>query len=218
MKLLLISTLALLLFAVPALAATIEDFEDGNISEYTNTGAGAAVTNAAAHDGNYGLELTNGSGGWIYRDDAQVHNQQGDVVSYWAHTGGDTNRIYLGFGATAGGCYSAVIAPNTTSFIIQLNAGYGFADIGTVSQTWQANHWYRVEVHWGTGTIQALLFDSDGTTLLNTVNASDNTFTNGGLAFRGFVGAAPVYVDTIDLNGPTATLDTSWGRVKGLYR
>ncbi len=43
-------------------AVIIEDFEDGDISDWTITSAGvyAAVTTAAAHDGSYGLEMEGG--------------------------------------------------------------------------------------------------------------------------------------------------------------
>ena len=95
----------------------------------------------------------------------------------------------MGFGATASGTYSIVMAPNTGALIIQKHAGYGFADLASVAQTWQANHWYRLEVDWQVGgTIIGRLYDSDGVTLLNTVIASDNTIKSGGIAFRAFDG------------------------------
>ncbi|HEV2667691.1 MAG TPA: PxKF domain-containing protein, partial [Blastocatellia bacterium] len=43
------------------------------------------------------------------------------------------------------------------------------------------------------------LFDSDGTTLLNTVTATDTTITQGGLAFRGF--GPTHFVDTVERGG-----------------
>jgi hypothetical protein len=58
-----------------------------------------------------------------------------------------------------------------------------------------ANKWYRFEVVWGVGgSITGRVFDSDGTTLLNTVTATDTTFTSGGIAFRGF--GPTFFVDT----------------------
>jgi len=83
---------------------------------------------------------------------------------------------------------------------LQRNTNFGFADIGVVPQTWVANKWYRFEIVWGVGgSITGRLFDSDGTTLLNTVTATDNTITSGGLAFRGF--GPTHYVDTVQKAG-----------------
>ena len=50
-------------------AVVKDDFDDGNISEYTldSTDPNASVTMLAAHDGTFGLEdrLNYGMGGWI---------------------------------------------------------------------------------------------------------------------------------------------------------
>ncbi len=162
----------------------IEDFEDGDISDYTYLGGMHNVTGAAAHDGGYGLESS--MAGWIYRDDAAVQVAQGDTISYWVYL--QTNgRAYCGFGASAIGTYSIVAASNTNELLLQLNVGYDFLDIGSVYQTWTFNKWYRMEVEWGVGgNITGRLYDSDGTTLINTVTANNNTYTYGGIAFRAF--------------------------------
>jgi hypothetical protein len=127
--------------------------------------------------------------------------QQGDTISAWVQFSQTADsRAYFGFGATAAGTLSLVLAPNTNNLIIQANNGYGFADIGLVSQSFQANKWYRAEVQWGIGgAITGRLYDSDGTTLLNTVNANSNLFTSGGIAFRGFGGIKAF--DTVESTG-----------------
>ena len=210
-----------------AQAVVIEDFEDGNATEYIVVGdlAGAyQVTAQAAHDGNYGLQITGHSGaeGWIYRDDGQVHVQQGDLISIWTRTmqvGDNYSRNYLGFGATAGGCYSAVVALNTQSLLIQYNPGYGYAALAEVGYPIQTGHWYRVEIDWQVGgQIDAYLYDSDGVTLLTQVSAVDNSITNGGIAFRSFDSGYAAYFDTVEIPGPTATASTTWGGIRGLYR
>ncbi len=104
----------------------------------------------------------------------------------WVQLYGAANgRAYLGFGSSANGTLSLVAAPNTNQLLLQSNAGYGFTTLGAVSQSYQANHWYRLEVAWGTsGAIVGRLYDSDGKTLLNTVTASTTAITSGGIAFR----------------------------------
>jgi hypothetical protein len=223
----------LVLIGAPGAQTVIEGFEDGNIDEYSviggTAGVDARVTAAAAHDGSYGLEMHGIPGdvdwdeGWLYRDDAQVHNQQGDVSSFWVQVNRlDLGRASCGFGATAAGCYSIVMAPNTAEFMIYLDVGYGYSTLATMSfPNWQANHWYRLEADWQAGgLIIATVYDSDGVTPLGEISATDNTYTQGGLAFRYWyenaVGMA--YFDTITLGGVTPVDDSSWGEVKSLFR
>jgi hypothetical protein len=65
-----------------------------------------------------------------------------------------------------------------------------------VNQSYLPNHWYRLEVDWGaSGTIVGKLFDSNGTTLLNSVTAVTNAITSGGIAFRAI--GSDKYWDTV---------------------
>src|SRR5262249_46037607 len=138
---------------------------------------------------------------WMWRNDGAVAVQQGDTISAWVQAAGaPTGRLYVGFGASATGTLSMVLGGNSNQLILQRNTSFGFADIGAVPQTWVANKWYRFEIVWGVGgNITGRLFDSDGTTLLNTVTATDTTITSGGLAFRGF--GPTHYVDSVQKGG-----------------
>ncbi len=179
----------------------LQNFDDGLLTGYTFLGPNnASVTAAAAHDGPFGLQIGSFTE-WMWRNDATVAVQQGDTISAWVQAAGTPNgRLYVGFGASATGTLSMVLGGNTNTLILQRNTNFGFADIGVVPQTWVANKWYRFEVVWGVGgSITGRLFDSDGTTLLNTVTATDNTITSGGLAFRGF--GPTHYVDSVQRGG-----------------
>ena len=48
------------------------------------------------------------------------------------------------------------------------------------------------------GTIVGNLYDSDGTTLINSVVAMDNTVFSGGIAFRGFGFLDLKFFDTVE--------------------
>src|SRR5262249_41074124 len=95
--------LATLLVGGSARAAVIEGFESGNLALYTAPlgFSGWSVTNAAAHDGNFGAQtVVNQSAEWIYRNDAPVTVSQGDQLSVWMQPNGGANgRSYFGFGA-----------------------------------------------------------------------------------------------------------------------
>jgi hypothetical protein len=164
----------------------IEGFETSDSCHLTGFGNVYAYrATYAAHDGLYGLDMYNGND-WIYRNDAAAQVNAGDTLSVWLQFSGVANgRAYFGFGAGPGGTLSLVAAPNTGQLILQQNLGYGFTDLAAVGQTYQANHWYRLEVDWGaSGTIVGKLFDSNGTTLLATVTATTTAIRSGGIAFR----------------------------------
>jgi hypothetical protein len=165
-----------------------EDFESGRLGRYTaiNTnGQVASVLPDAAHDGDKGL-VNPGGITWIVRNDPAVQVAQGDTISVWARLVNSANgRANFGFGATPSGALSLVLAPDTNELLLQNNPGYDFVTIGAVAQTYRPDQWYRLEVEWGTdGTITGRLFDSDGSTLLNTVSAQNSLITAGGIAFR----------------------------------
>jgi immune inhibitor InhA-like protein len=179
----------------------LQNFDDGLLTGYTFRGPNrASVTAAAAHDGPFGLQLETFTE-WMWRNDEAVAVEQGDTISAWVQAAGaPTGRVYIGFGASATGTLSMVLGGNTGTLILQRNDNFGFTDIGVVPQTWVANKWYRFEVVWEVGgAITGRLFDSDGETLLNTVTATDNTITSGGLAFRGF--GATHFVDSVRKGG-----------------
>jgi hypothetical protein len=179
----------------------LQNFDDGLLTGYTFRGPNrASVTAAAAHDGPFGLQLETFTE-WMWRNDSAVAVQQGDTISAWVQAAGEpTGRIYVGFGASASGAYSMVLGGNTKTLILQRNDNFGFTDIGVVPQTWVANKWYRFEIAWEVGGgITGRLFDSDGTTLLNTVTGADTTITSGGLAFRAF--GLTHYVDSVRKGG-----------------
>src|SRR5262245_11173650 len=184
-----------------AAPVSLQNFDDGLLTGYTFLGPNlTSVTAAAAHDGPFGLQIGSLTE-WFWRNDAAVAVQQGDTISAWVQAAGaPIGRAYFGFGASATGTLSMVLGGNTGTLNLQRNTGFGFLDIGVVPQTWVANKWYRFEVIWGVGgNITGRLFDSDGTTLLNTVTATDNTITSGGLAFRGF--GPTHFVDSVQRGG-----------------
>jgi hypothetical protein len=164
----------------------IEDFETGGSWNVTGFGGATAfLSSQAAHDGSLGLDDYGGSD-WIYRNDAAATVKRGDSISVWLKFNAAADgRAYFGFGASSAGTLSLVAAPNTGQLIIQSNAGFGFVNLAAAPQTYLANHWYRLEVDWGTsGKIIGKLFDSNGTTLLKTVTATNTTVSSGGIAFR----------------------------------
>jgi uncharacterized repeat protein (TIGR01451 family) len=166
----------------------IEDFESGIWPHspwvLRNPSTPGTLGIAYAHDGNYGLQDPD----WMYRTDVS-EGEPNDAISCWVRPNAATaGRAYFGFGASSTGCWSFVAAPNTSQLLIQLNSGYGFANVAAVAQTFQSNKWYKLSVQWtSAAAITGTLFDSDGTTVLNTLSYTNTTGPmSGGVALRSF--------------------------------
>jgi hypothetical protein len=177
--------------------SVIENFESSD-SWYIVGGSSITAVEAsyAAHDGSYGLDQYNSSE-WIYRNDAGAQLKAGDTASVWLKFAGSADgRAYFGFGANSTGTLSLVAAPNTGQLILQQNLNYGYTNLAAVGQSYLANHWYRLEVDWGTsGKIVGKLYDSNGTTLLQSVSATTTAIASGGIAFRSI--GSDKYWDTV---------------------
>ena len=179
--------------SMSANAAFIENFDSASFgTEWI--GSGATSSSAYAHDGDFGV-TTNGN--WYYRDDVDAQIQAGDTLTAWFKTAEPRDgRFYLGFGADTTGARSFVPAPNTNQIIFQDNLGFGYSNTDTLSQTFESNHWYLVEVLFGfSGDITGNLFDSDGTTLINSLTTNVLDYS-GGIAVRSF---GNVGFDSIEL-------------------
>ncbi len=174
----------------------IEDFESGiwPHAPWVSPGPGAngTISPAYAHDGNYGLRDPS----WIYRTDIEIGNA-GDSLSWWIRPSSSSGRAWLGlgYGASASGWWSIVAAPNVSQLLIQQNG----ANVATTNQTWQTNRWYKMAVLFpSTSTMICNLYDSDGTTLLNSLSCSNVTGLPGGIAIRSAGGFS---LDTIISGG-----------------
>ena len=175
----------------------IEGFESGTWPHspwvITVVGTPGVIGAAYAHDGAYGLQDPE----WAYRTDVSIGNG-GDILSCWVRpSASPAGRAYLGFGASASGCWSIVVAANNpSSLIIQQNPGFtNYNNMATVSQTWILGHWYKLAVLFTSpSSVTCNLYDSDGRTLLNTVSCGSVTGLPGGIAMRSFSGFS---LDTI---------------------
>jgi hypothetical protein len=201
---------------------TIENFDSTSLTLYKcpKGETNFTIKSNAAHEGTGGLvgsrcpQSGDPLGGkWIYRDDTAALTSQGDRLSIWVKRSnvnpGPTADIAgastMGFGCSAEGCYYVTLSCQTTGQTCELrvgkvldlsNAVASSITLNAVPQTYIANRWYKIIVEWTVvGLIDVYLFDSDGMTMLNRVSAWDDTWTSGGIGFRGF-GPGDYYFDT----------------------
>ena len=189
-------------FNVGSASKVIEAFDYWSLTNYYYLGSrfsSVETTTTSAHDGGYGLYDYSGTD-WVFRNDSSTQVKQGDTISVWLKfVGTATGTAAFGFGATGSGTLSIVASASTNQLLLVNNAGYGATTIAASTETWQANHWYRLEVNWGaTGSIVGKVYDSNGTSQLQSVSGTSTAITSGGIAFRTYGGTADW--DTVQLS------------------
>jgi len=167
----------------------IDDFEDGDITEYSGDTSSFAVQTATVSNGTYALQAT--------ADGVQIGDQsslsalpvgQGDTFRFdsWIVSSGYSEFYWCTQSENdRSNSYNIVLDDNRSEFIIRKVDG---GDFTVLASDAEANipdsSWFDVEVdHQNDGTITATLFDSSGAEITS-INATDTTHTNGGIAFR----------------------------------
>jgi len=188
------------LFISQTKAQVIENFETAaswTWSPWVQASAGSIGTkNAiAAHTGSFGYSGSTASYPWFRRSDYTFGNA-GDVLSGWAK---GNQRNYLGFGSSGGGCWSFVLAPNTSQLIIQSNSGWGYSNTVAVPYTYNTSAWYFLELTFNSSTsVTGRLYDA-GMVFQTSVTSTPAGLTAGGPAMRIYCSTAG-YFDDIGLN------------------
>jgi hypothetical protein len=181
--------------SAPNPTRNIEDFESPHTYHVVFPPVTFQSSSVAVHDGTFGL-INHGGSDWIYRDDAAAQVREGDTISAWVQFHGAADgQANFAFGANSNingsplATYSLVLSADKHKLYIQENFFVTplNSTLGTSAQntTFRPNHWYRIQVTWGTnGSILGQLYDSDGTTLLNSVSATASLFSAGGIGFH----------------------------------
>lgn len=201
MKNLLASFLLLPLLSASLHAQVLEDFESGNLNGWNSGSGGNIVVNSsAAYSGAFGAEFTNGGGtNWYFRTDLTA--APGDKLQAKFRATAADGRLYMGFAASASGCWSAVVAPNTGDLILMENPGFGYVNKSTVSYSVAVDTWLTLEVDWGQdGTTVVNVYDESGATLIATTPPVQGPTAPGGIALRGF-NSGVYYLDDYGKNG-----------------
>ncbi|MCZ7606712.1 MAG: hypothetical protein M5U25_11720 [Planctomycetota bacterium] len=144
---------------------------------------------------------------WHYRLDQNIGGVTGHKVSCWVYPAASA-RTYMGFAATANGCYSLTLAANTSELCIMNSANWGYTIVATTAHTYSLSQWYKLEVEWTSSTaVIGRLYDSSGSTVLKTVSYNIGSVVSGGVAIRSF---SSNYIDDFAyLTGPAISTSTA---------
>ena len=187
----------------------IDDFEDGNLKEYTfdRGESGVSVTDSVVKNGDVGLKI-NGTDtemistpGGSYELD--YYPEAGDTFSCWVYATNGAGRTNFTYGVqNHQNRYFIRVNTYQGHFSIyryETGTGHLLADTGV---TLSEDTWYRVEVDWATdGTHTATLYDADGIQVTQ-LSATDSTWTSGGIGYDAYLassgsGSGTMYFDYV---------------------
>lgn len=143
-------------------------------------------------EGSYALQIdsANGSGqaiGSLETDGLNRYPNRGETWRQWVRTGTSGNeRVFAVFGLqdyNIDNLYHAGInRPGGDLRITKWESGSS-TTLDSVSQSWSDSTWYDVEIQWGIDdSIVCTVYDA-GASQVNSVSASDGTFTDGGFGW-----------------------------------
>jgi len=191
----------------------IDDFEDGNISEYSgDTGTFTTTTTNPIGGTTSLLYPSSGGGDTTIMSTSGLDNypSAGDEFSFKVRTSSVTNtQAYVGFGTTlnavpefSGDGYFVFFNYNGGKFSFRrFDNGSRTILAEDTSVSYTSNETYTVEVDWGSaGSFTVTLLDTSGT--VSTLSASDTEYSSGGFGFVGnnfSPGAAEILFDDATL-------------------
>lgn len=179
----------------------IDDFEDGDLSEYSGASSSSwsavdtisfdgsyAAANASNHEAIYNNSYTYQRGDAIeMRAYLESANGVSTGVEFWTCTNADASKKYVQY----------VSAEDDEHYLVYRN-GVDQLVIDSENLSVSSNEWLRLRTTSDDSTVTARLYDSDGK-LLSSLSGSNSERSSGGYGFRDeWRDEGPVvYVDTI---------------------
>lgn len=174
----------------PVFATLIDDFEDGNIGEYSGNTGSYSVRSGGISGSNYLQTSTNNT---VIKslpgDGLPYYPSRGDIVEWWTYENGNGNAAELWLGAqdysgTGGGYNVAVVTSTSGETYMRIGTEGGTGDdVGSSTAINGAEkEWVRCRLEWGDPTMTFEVYDTDGN-LYGTVSGDDTQYDSGGIGF-----------------------------------
>lgn len=172
----------------------IDDFEDGDLAEYTVNTSGFSVVDTPSLNGDFSLnandnssnpniQSTNGLGfypsvGDSWRYAYRFQDATDSIIQFWFFTESENakpNGYEVRLDGRGGDNIELAKWYNSGSRTV----------LASETQTYESNTWNELEISVTTDNkITAELFDGSGTSIGGPISATDSTYTNGGLGFQ----------------------------------
>jgi hypothetical protein len=182
----------------------IDNFEDGNLSEYGGSTSNFYLTRSPTYRDSYALEFNTSSSGTnkiVSLSGLESYPKAGDSFSYWFRHDDSDHQLTFWFGAQDGeeNCYKIRTGNrfNNVEIVKRTNDGGNYNQLASSSISYNTKNWYKALVEWKTnGKIICTIYNSNGD-IETSASATDTTYKTGGIGWGGNAGS----------NGETAYAD-----------
>jgi len=167
--------------------ATVDDFEDNDIAEYTGDTGTYAVQSSTVYEGSYALEA---SGGGLITSTSGLgtYPSQGDVIGCRVRGDSDFGGIVYGVPSGSGGSspdgylFHADVGKSTAN-IQRINSG-SFTKLAETTGSIPTGEFLLFELDWTTdGNHLGSIYSASGSKILD-VSTQDDTHEGSGIGFR----------------------------------
>jgi hypothetical protein len=174
----------------PTVSAVIDDFEDGDISEYSGATGNATVQTSTVFNGTYALQFDTSGGANTITSTSGLSNypSRGDTFQwYWRHSAGSTSSG-MAFAVSAApfgsnDAYTFVIrGDSVNSIALRRYDGGSRTTIATTNYDVPSGSWFKAYVDFQS-TITCEVRDLNDNTLAS-ISASDSNYDSGGIGWR----------------------------------
>jgi hypothetical protein len=167
---------------------TIDDFEDGNISEYGGDTASFSVQTNTVWEGTHALSGQRDMGGQSIASTSGLDNYPTQDKKFtFYHQGNNESDSGIGFFVQSETSYpDGYYLEHSTiknEIVINLRDNGNSYQLSSTNVSQSTNTWYKGEcLPESDGTITCTLYDTAGNELAQ-VSATDSTFSSGGISF-----------------------------------
>ncbi|NEU56786.1 hypothetical protein [Halorussus sp. MSC15.2] len=180
-------------------ATVVEDFEDGDLSEYSGNTGGYRVQSSTVLEGSRSLEATS-TYAQIARTDVTTERGHEYRCRIEAGSGTGAEPSLLACVQDASDplrdCYWAFPDVSAGEFKLIRRDGDSSTVLDSVTYTLQEATQYELALELATDTVKAVLYDSSGSVAAETTAVSDSTYSGGGVGFY-TGGGTPGYYDYV---------------------
>ncbi len=182
-----------------AVDTVLDDFEDGDLSEYSGHTSRYTVQGTTTLEGAQTLEATQ-TYGKIAHESATTPRGYEYRCRIMAGSGSAGNPGLLVSAQSPSNpwadCYYAAADADTDTLYLGRRAGGSGTTLASASVTINEGTEYRLAIDLDTDTLTAVLYDSSNTELAATTEVTDTTHTGGTVGFYGG-GGTPAYFDYV---------------------
>jgi hypothetical protein len=160
----------------------IDDFEDGNLTEYSGDTGDFSVSGGTVHSGSFALSISADIAGEIFRTD---FGATGKTFEYYMRTD-DFSEFHLGSGTNPGsnGYLFQFFQPGSELSIINQSTGNTLFK-GTFISNMSGSTFYRIVIDYKVNGNDITVTAFDGATQVATTTVTDSTSNPKGIAFSG---------------------------------